>query len=407
MDEKRLKDLVCPAKKNKHLCGGELKLKRSASYTPTSFLPSPLTSYPLPNGERKGRRGGGLRRGGKRNSSEILEGILRCNRCKAEYPILLGIPILMENIKKYLRENYYYLTGVSRLNGNLSQKMHSYLMSQILLTLKSPKEKLFPKQRRYNRNTASNFLRGSGSSLLNHYDNLMDIVNKDEPLYDFFHRYAQKSPYLVLEEMAQKYANGKEIAVEVGCGVGGLTAKLSRFYNFAYGVDTSLEILLLARRIIKGLPEGLNKYRIYQERNKYYFRSINIKKGKNVEFICASGNSLPFRDKSIDAVCSCNLIDVVKEPRVLLQEKIRILKNKGMFLISDPYDFQPSRMKEFPGQRRKPAIEVIKEGIKKKIKIVEERDNIPWITRSYKRNYGIYFNHCLAGIRKDENPKRR
>lgn len=360
--------MVCPAKAGRHLCQGDLKLKKSITY--------------------------------ENHSSEISEGTLKCTRCKAEYPILLGIPILMENIKKYLRENYYYLTGVSRLNEGMSQEMHSFLMSQILLDLKSPREKLFPKQRRYNRNTASNFLRGISSYLINHYDNLMDIINKDDPLYDFFHKYAHETPHSVLEEMASRYANGKGITVEVGCSIGGLTTKLSKFYNFAYGVDTSLETLLLARRIIKHLPKSLKKYRIYQERNKYYFRSIKVEPCENIEFICASGTNLPFRDKSIDAVCSCNVIDIVKEPRRLLQEKIRILKNRGIFLISDPYDFSPSRMKEFPKPLRKPAIEIIKERIKKRIKIIEERDNIPWITRSYKRNYGIYFNHCLVGIKK-------
>lgn len=364
MDKKMLRDLVCPA----NLCQGSLKLKKHTIF--------------------------------ENRDSEVWEGPLECDKCGTEYPILCGVPILMADINKYLRENYYYLTGLARLNGGLSKKMHSYLMSQILLTLNSPEEKLFPKQRRYNRNTASNFLRGISSSLINHYDNLMDIINKDEPLYDFLQKYAQKTPYLVLEEMAQKYANGKGIVVEVGCGVGGLTAKLSQFYNFAYGIDTSLETLLLARRIVKQIPKGLKKYRISQERNRYYFRGINVEGSKNVEFICASGNNLPFRDKSIDAVCSCNLIDVVKEPRRLLQEKMRILKNKGIFLISDPYDFSPLRMKEFPKPLRKPAIELIKERIKKKIKIIEERDNIPWITRSYKRNYGIYFNHCLVGIKK-------
>lgn len=368
MDKKRLKDLVCPTKANKHLCQGGLKLKKSIN--------------------------------SKGNSSEISEGILKCVKCKAEYPILLGIPILMENIKKYLRENYYYLTGLARLNGGMSQEMHSFLMSQILLDLKSPKEKLFPKQRRYNRNTASNFSRGISSYLINHYDNLMDIINKDDPLYDFFHKYAQKNPHSVLGEMASRYADGKGIAVEIGCGVGGLTTKLTKFYDFSYGVDTSLETLLLARRIIKQLPKGLKKYCLYQERNKYYFRNIKVEGGRNVEFICASGANLPFRDKSVDAVCSCNVIDIVKEPRHLLQEKIRILKRKGIFLISDPYDFSPSRMKEFPKSLRKPAIEVIKERIKKRIEIIEERDNIPWITRSYKRNYDIYFNHCLAGVKK-------
>lgn len=368
MDKKILKDLACPSKSNRNLCQGRLRLKKC------------ITS--------------------ESRSSEIREGVLKCTKCRAEYPILSGIPILMQDIKEYLRENYYHLIGVSRLNGVLSQEMHSHLMSQILLNLKSPTEKLFPKQRRYNKNAAFNFSRGISSSLINHYDNLMDIIDEDDPLYEIFYKYAQKNTHSVLEEMVRKNGDSRGVAVEVGCGVGGLTVKLSRFYDPAYGVDTSLEMLLLARRIVKRLPRRLSRYRICQERNKYCFRNIKVERRENVEFICASGNSLPFRDKSIDVVCSCNVIDVAQEPMRLLQEKIRILKNKGIFLIADPYDFSPSRMKEFPKSSRKPAIETIKETIKKRIKIIEERDNIPWITRRYKRNYEIYLNHCLAGMKK-------
>jgi SAM-dependent methyltransferase len=159
---------------------------------------------------------------------------------------------------------------------------------------------------------------------------------------------------------------------------------------------------MLARRITKHLPKVFKKYRIYRERNQYYTRNINIPRCDNVEFVCALGGNLPLKNNSIDAVCSSNVIDIVKEPKCLLREKIRILRKNGLFLMSDPYDFHPLQLKAFSRLARKAAREMIRKVIQKEISIVEEKDNIPWISRHYNRNYMIYFNHCLAGIKKEE-----
>jgi len=367
MDRKILENLMCPSRSGKNHCRGYLKVKKNLS--------------------------------SEKRSLEIREGVLNCSRCDEEYPILLGIPILMIDIKEYLRQNYYFLTGVAHLNGGLSQEMHSYLVSRILLTLRDSKEALFPQQRRYNRATYSDFLKGISASIINHYENIADIVHEEDPFYEFINRHLLKTPHFILEEMANQYAHGKGIAVEIGCGVGGLTAKLSKLHNSAYGVDTSLETLVLARRIVKHLPEKFGKYRIFLERNRYSFRNLNVDKCKNVEFVCASGSNLPIKDRSIDVVCSSNVLDIIEEPIHFLQEKMRVLKHRGVFLMSDPYDFQPSRMKEFPKPLKKPAIEFIKDKINKRINIIEERDHIPWVIRRYRRNFEVYFNHCLAGIK--------
>lgn len=85
----------------------------------------------------------------------------------------------------------------------LINSISAYTVSQqfpferaILLDLESADEELFPKQRRYNRKTASDFLRRISSYLINHYDNLIDLVDKGEPLYDFLYQYAHEIPLL-------------------------------------------------------------------------------------------------------------------------------------------------------------------------------------------------------------------
>lgn len=147
--------------------------------------------------------------------------------------------------------------------------------------------------------------------------------------------------------------------MELGYNVGGLTAELSRSFKCADGVDTSVKHSYWQRELSNNPRKAAKKYRIYGESNEYSSRSINIPRCENVEFVCASGANLPFRDKSIDAVCSSNAVDIVKQPMRLLQEKLRILRENGLFLMSDRYDFHPSRSKEFPGTVKKSAMEVI------------------------------------------------
>lgn len=370
MDPQILDDLACVRKVDNRICGGRLRFKRTMARFEDS-------------------------------RDEIKEGVLTCSQCQEQYPVLLGIPILMPEIPKFLRANYYWLMGVCRFNGGLGPEMQAYLVAQILRDLEKADEELFPGQERYGRAQASDFFRRISSYLINHYDNLMDLVEKDDPIYVFLSQYGHKNPHTVLERMVSSQGNGRNgVAVEVGCSVGGFAARLSRSFKFVYGVDVSFEALVLARRILKHLPKPLVRYRVYREREQYCWRRLKAPRCEKVEFLCASGSALPLRDRSVDAVCTANVIDIVPEPLCLLQEKIRVLREDGLFLMSDPYDFHPSRLKEFPASRRRTPREMIREVVAEKVAIVDEEDNIPWVRRSYRRNYDVYFNHCLVGIRK-------
>lgn len=375
MDKRALSDLVCPNKKERYPCGGRLSLFNYKSY--------------------------------KKKPNEVREGIVRCKICGEEFPILEGILILMDEVKKYLRKNYYYITGLCRAKGMLSRQMDRFIVNEVLKDLNSPKEELFPKQQRYNRVTAQNRSRATSPYLCNHYDNLANIVEENDPFYDFIKGQINKDPHTVIEGLILRHKGKKaDTAIEIGCSVGGLTARLANHYKFVYGIDNSFPSLFFARQILKHKPKSLGSFRVYKEIDDYYIKKINVSGHKNVEFICASGESLPFRDESMSLVCSCNLIELVPDTIRLLKEKIRILKKGGLFAISDPYEFQEGITKGVKGTKKKPAIRIVRDLISKNIKIREEIDNIPWVRRNYRRGYEVYFNHTFVGL-KDAHKKRR
>jgi len=373
MKQEALRWLVCPGREGARRCHGTLQVEQAMSDW-------------------------------DEDPQESLEAILRCDRCKTTYPVVCGIPILMNELPKYLRRNYYFMVGCCRAQGSLSDEMQAALLNYVLLDLKTGKEELFPTARRYTRQTQLDFLTEVGPYLCNHYDDLGSVVKPSDPLYEFLKAYSTRNPHAVLEGFAAYHGNGGQgLALDIGCHVGGFTALQAQRSRFAYGLDVSFENLLLASQILKGRPKKLDRYRLYQEGKRYHWRKLHAPRCQNVEFVVATGDNLPFKASSVDTVSSCNVVDIVPKPMELVDEKVRVLKKGGLLLLSDPYEFYGVMFKRLKTRSRKSPLRVIKQRMASQIRIVQEEDDVPWITHKYNRSYMIYYNHCLAGIK--ERPK--
>ncbi len=369
MKQEVLKWLVCPRLEGTRPCHGTLQVERVMSHW------------------------------GK-DPQESLEAILRCEGCKATYPVVCGIPILMNELPKYLRHNYSFMVGCCRAQASLSDEMQAVLLNYVLSDLESAEEKLFPTERRFTRETQLDFLTEIGPYLCNHYDDLGSVVKSSDPLYEFLKGYSARNPHAVLAGFATCYGNGgQDLAVDIGCHVGGFTALQAQRSRLVYGMDLSFEKLLLASQILKGRPTKLDRYRLYEEGKRYRWRGLQAPICQNVEFVVATGENLPFEASSVDTVSSCNVVDIVQEPMKLVDEKLRVLKKGGLLLLSDPYEFYGTRFKKLSTRSRKSPLKLIKQRMAKQIRIVQEEDYVPWITQKYNRNYMIYYNHCLAGIK--------
>ncbi len=369
MKAETLKWLVCPRKEEARPCHGTLQIEQAMSHW-------------------------------DEDPREILEAILRCDGCKTSYPVVCGIPILMDELPEYLRRNYSFMVGCCRAQASLSDEMQAALLNYVLLDLKSGEEELFPAAKRYTRETQLDFLAEIGPYLCNHYDDLGSVVRASDPLYEFLKAYSTRNPHTVLEGFAARHGNGGQgLALDIGCHVGGFTALQAQRSRFVYGVDVSFEKLLLASQILKGRPKRLDRYRHYQEGKRYHWRRLHAPSCQNVEFVVATGGNLPFKASSVDTVSSCNVVDIVPQPMKLMDEKVRVLKKGGLLLLSDPYEFHGARFNRLKTQSRKCPLRIIKQRIASQIRIVQEEDDIPWITQNYNRSYEIYYNHCLAGIK--------
>jgi arsenite methyltransferase len=101
-------------------------------------------------------------------------------------------------------------------------------------------------------------------------------------------------------------------ALDVGCGPGNVTASLARAAGpdgLALGVDISEPMLA---------------------------RAVRAESGPQVGFIRADAQRLPLRDKTVDAVTSLAVLQLIPDPAAALAEMARVLRPGGRLALMIP-----------------------------------------------------------------------
>ena len=109
----------------------------------------------------------------------------------------------------------------------------------------------------------------------------------------------------VLKEISAKYKQKKRF-LDVGCGDGTRTVLFARFGREIFGVDRQ------------------------DWRKKTFINKIKFKKADFLK------KTLPCADKYFDIVFSFDVIEHLREPRIILREIHRLLKDDGILIISTP-----------------------------------------------------------------------
>lgn len=102
---------------------------------------------------------------------------------------------------------------------------------------------------------------------------------------------------------------GRQRALDLGCGTGGMSIAASREYDQVIGVDVALRWLVMAK--LRSEEEGVS-----------------------LPFICANAESLPFRKEIFDAVVADAVLEHVQNSARMRDETLRVLKLRGAYFFT-------------------------------------------------------------------------
>jgi ubiquinone/menaquinone biosynthesis C-methylase UbiE len=160
--------------------------------------------------------------------------------------------------------------------------------------------------------------------LISHHNSLENLSQKnlaeyfdskyknDEDPWNYESSAAEKMKYEFVTKLVNKLNPHANIVLDVACSFGYLSNKLSNVSEKVIGIDVSLNALMKAN----------DKY-----------------KEKNITFISAGAENIPFKDNSFDAVILCDglngmdLTGVHRENAV--KESMRVLKDNGFTIFTD------------------------------------------------------------------------
>lgn len=249
----------------------------------------------------------------------LIEGNLVCTErvCNQEYPVIDGIPVIVNNINKYINDNFYYLT----VRGDLSP-----LMASLLGDVAGP---------------------GSAFNNMRHFISTYawDHYGDKAPDGEFSGQYQDIEPgnavrclqagLSLLGEMPQAPA------IDIGCAVGRTTFELAaQLKGTVLGVDMSFPVLRVAQQVLRDgrISFPLKRVGIVFDHHEF---ETDLDNAQYVDFWACDAQALPFADESFRFISSLNVIDTVAAPRKALTSISNLLANKGKAILSTPYDWSP------------------------------------------------------------------
>jgi SAM-dependent methyltransferase len=359
MDMRMLSRLCCPAES----CAGSLELE--SAVVPPRFAQAP-------------------------HSRELLEGFVRCVRCRADYPVVAGVLLLPADPRTYVSAHYSLLLTCAAAEGALGPEMLHYLRS-------AGYELIELNRRDYSYGHQSLYV-------CPHYDDLGQAAAQNGgPFADFLRTRYQNFYELLLDEVLE-HLNPNHLALDVGCNVGGLAYRLARHCGFVFGIDESFSAVLTARKLLLHQPAAQTSYPLPREGRRFEERALSLNKPENVEMMVADGTHLPFPPGGFDVVSCLSVLDCVPDPVALLRSLAGALRPGGILVLSDPYAWTPDSthvskwLGEATGESSTAALRNL---LAEQFEILWEQDAVPWILRENARFYQVWLNHCVIARKKE------
>lgn len=252
---------------------------------------------------------------------DVRSAILLCANpaCRAEYPVIDGIPVILPTLREHLGERAVELL----LRDDLDDRALSLLGDAM-----GPESWLDSL-----RQTLSTYA----------WDAYADLDPAEVPSPDSAApRPGGASRCLrALMALATPFDPAAATAVlDLGCGAGRTTFDCAAVASAALvlGIEGNLSLLRLARRAATGGRVAYGRRRIGLVYDGRRFPA-DLPGRDRVDFWACDANALPFRPGAADLVVALNLLDCVPDPVHLLHAMAGVLQPGGALLLATPFDW--------------------------------------------------------------------
>ena len=317
----------------------------------------------------------------------ISQGILLCSnlQCQKEYPIIDGIPIIVEDLRAYISQNILPVLW----RPDLEPEMESLLGDCC-----GPA-------------SAFNAHRQNISTYaFDHYGDLDPGENGTAP--------AAPGGILHVTRESLNLATPPLPGpiLDIGCSVGRASFELAaRFDELVLGVDLGFDMLRVASRVLEKGVVSYPRRRVGMVYDRREFPAA-MENSAKVDFWACDATALPFPDLSFSLATSFNVIDCLNSPLDHLQSLDRILATGGQAILSTPYDWSAtatpieawmgghSQRSEKNGDSATILKSLLAGGdhpmALQGLKVVKEIADLPWSVRLHDRSYMQYKSHLVV-----------
>jgi 2-polyprenyl-3-methyl-5-hydroxy-6-metoxy-1,4-benzoquinol methylase/uncharacterized protein YbaR (Trm112 family) len=284
-----------------------------------------------------------------RNShDDCIEGFLHCKDCRALYPILDGVAIIVDDFASYASER-------------------PKILGKWLVESKSTAMKEFLKENASCIKATTENKYEEGGAWFLPYLAMHSARSKVDKHFAKMTKQDFRSFYRnVTELVAHRFTEGG-LCLEVGCAVGTITNELAQKTDFVFGVDQSFSFIKEARK----------RSRV-----------------SNAEFLVANSLRLPFARSKFNLIVSLNMIDLV-DPDKLIANINSLVAINGSVLLTDPYDFRDDRGNPRALYDGKSLRKLLRNTGFSVDTSTSHESFIPWILRINNRAYLVYFTDLI------------
>jgi SAM-dependent methyltransferase len=248
---------------------------------------------------------------------DIESGILSCQACGAEYPILDGLPIIVPDVRRYIQDNLFYLLARTDLPAAVESLIGDAA--------------------------------GPGSGL--------DSIRQHVSSYVWDH-WADRDPAgpgpvpdgIAPGAIVRTLTEGLGMAdgaipdgpiLDIGCAAGRTVAELAeRTGRMVLGIDISIPLARCGRRAVAAnrVDYGLRRTGLVYERRGYPAGVGSDSRRRADIWICDT-LALPFRNGTFGLATALNVVDCMTDPRTGLVEVARVLGRDAPAVLSVPFDW--------------------------------------------------------------------